>query len=37
MENPNEILNDIIELVQSNPNDQDLGKKVRTLISNDVE
>jgi hypothetical protein len=28
MENPNEILNDIIELVQSNPNDQDLGKKL---------
>ncbi len=31
-ENPNEILQDVLELVENTPNDQELGKAVRALL-----
>jgi hypothetical protein len=31
-ENPNEILQDVLELVAKTPNDQELGKLVRELL-----
>ena len=31
-ENPNEILQDVLELVDNTPNDQELGKAVRALL-----
>lgn len=33
-ENPNEILQDVLELVKKTPNDQELGKAVRVLLKN---
>lgn len=31
-ENPNEVLQDVIELVDQTPNDQELGKAIRELL-----
>jgi len=31
-ENPNEVLQDVIELVDKTPNDQELGKAIRELL-----
>ena len=31
-ENPNEILQDVLELVEKTPNDQELGKAIRALL-----
>lgn len=36
-ENPNEILQDVLELVEGIPNDQELGKAVRELLRKYVQ
>jgi hypothetical protein len=36
-ENPNEVLQDIIDLVDQTPNDQELGKALRELLRKHIQ